>query len=338
MTEFLNCWFDKGERPAHYFRHFLYRKEYRHPRSFLGSSEFIRFRRHIRKSPVVALLDDKLLFQEHFSRVRGVRLPDYLGSLRGGILTDRHGLERQVKGVSEARASLGGILADVENAPAPSIFAKPIRGSHGRGAVRIEPERLNERLWQELLEGDLILQATIDQHQDVSRVIADTVNTMRVTTLRENGSAVVGSAWLRFGRRGKIVDNAGSGGIFIGVDMLLGRTTGQGKSKFDQGGYLYTHHPDTGHLLPDLPLPDFHDALHMAVVAANSIDYPIVGWDVAFSKHGPVLVEGNAGAEYFIDEIANGVGYLEHPVFGHAIGANLAKIGTEKATKRRVTS
>lgn len=321
--EYASCWIDKGERPGYYFRHFLYRKSYENVRTYLGREEFRRIRRHVRRRGKVRILDNKIIFHRYFSEVPGVCLPRYLGHSENGAFHghngetqpfwDRYAVETQIKRLVEDASAQGST----------SFFAKPSTGSHGRGVMRITAETLSRVDWEELSRVDMIFQATVDQHPDLAVVFPDTLNTMRITTYRPPGeNAVVGSAWIRFGRRGTSPDNASIGGMFMGADTRMGIdidrgiTVGLGQTQFDYGGQLYSRHPDTNYELMGVRIPDFEDATEMAMTAANAIDYPIVGWDVAISKKGPVLIEGNAGSVYHSDEMTNRIGYLSHPVFG----------------------
>ncbi len=40
----------------------------------------------------------------------------------------------------------------------------------------------------------------------------------------------------------------------------------------------------------------------------------MIGWDVAISENGPLIIEGNDNNSLFMSDIAYG-GYLKHPLF-----------------------
>ena len=55
------------------------------------------------------------------------------------------------------------------------------------------------------------------------------------------------------------------------------------------------HHPETGNAFADLVLPDWSDAKALALRAHRAIPgLDAIGWDMAFTERGPLLLEGNA--------------------------------------------
>jgi hypothetical protein len=57
---------------------------------------------------------------------------------------------------------------------------------------------------------------------------------------------------------------------------------------------VYKVHPMTGHPIEGFRLPDWEQALEMVAKAASKIpEMAYIGWDVAFSENGPLIIEGN---------------------------------------------
>lgn len=307
----------KGVLPRRYFKGLMYRKGMGDPRTYLDNTECRKLWNLFMRSESETLLGDKLLFNDHFKSAPGIRLPRHFGHSHQGTFHATDGTETPMPTVAELELVLGEMLDEVRAAGGSSLFAKSRKGMKGRGVFRISSSTPEPALWEALREKSYVFQQTVEQHSALTAVAPDTLNTMRITTLRR-GSAepkVVG-AWIRFGRHGGIVDNASAGGLFNGVELASGRLSGPSMTKFEQGGQLYTHHPDTGHSLVGFEVPCFEAALDMARAAARHIDYPVVGWDVGVTPDGPVLIEGNSDSNYMSDETANGTGYLAHPVFG----------------------
>ena len=62
-------------------------------------------------------------------------------------------------------------------------------------------------------------------------------------------------------------------------------------------GTEVTHHPDTGRPLPGLAIPFWQESndLVLAAHAAAFAKFPFLGWDVALTAEGPLLLETNSG-------------------------------------------
>lgn len=191
------------------------------------------------------------------------------------------------------------------NLPVGRYFIKPVVGEHGRDAgclVRtdsgfefngqtIDASQLISRFAAN--EPGFLIQRWQDQHSGLAQFSADTLNTLRILTLRRGQSAPrVLHAVLRVGRSGAWLDNFHAGGIALHVDLLSGRTIGPAV-RLDRSE-TYTHHPDNGLALDEQRVPEFAAACALVCRAhALFAEIPTVGWDVAIAPEGPCVVEAN---------------------------------------------
>ena len=61
-----------------------------------------------------------------------------------------------------------------------------------------------------------------------------------------------------------------------------------------RNGGVVDVHPDTGFAFKDFTIPFWAQITELALSAQMSIaDCPTVGWDIAVTESGPVLIEGN---------------------------------------------
>lgn len=97
---------------------------------------------------------------------------------------------------------------------------------------------------------------------------------------------------LRIGREGSFVDNMSAGGLFTKLSMD-GRITHPCYSA--QGfGSIYTHHPDTNLPFIGIQVPMIDKVKELAIrMAEKNADARYVGWDIAITPNGPVVIEGN---------------------------------------------
>ncbi|MFR8332899.1 MAG: sugar-transfer associated ATP-grasp domain-containing protein [Oscillospiraceae bacterium] len=174
------------------------------------------------------------------------------------------------------------------------VFAKPHAEFGGKGVERLEPGPDTDfvALHRRLMDGgQFLVEEAIRQHPEVARLCPQSVNTLRVVTLLAEGEAKFVYALLRIGSGQGHVDNISSGGMYT----LVGA---QGELEFpafcDQTGLYYDCHPMTGVTYRGYRLPFFQEAVDLCCRAAlvePRLGY--IGWDVAITPDGPVLVEGN---------------------------------------------
>jgi hypothetical protein len=139
-----------------------------------------------------------------------------------------------------------------------------------------------------------ILQEKLKQHEFLNSIAPFTMNTMRVVTFMDRNSKVHAHfGILRLGRQGNAVDNWDKGGISVALDLATG-VLGRGVLKPKYGGNWVETHPDTGVAFSGLRIPHWDEVLRLCLRAAEGTpSLRTIGWDVALTSEGPVLIEGN---------------------------------------------
>lgn len=181
-------------------------------------------------------------------------------------------------------------------------FCKPIGGISGRGtmAVRIEagavsiddePAMLGDL--RDRLDGRSLLQERVVQHEAFARLNPTSLNTLRIVTVLDEGAARVFNAHVRMGRGGRVTDNANGGGIVVDVDPASGRAKSDGLVWVGAERWVPAH-PETGVVFADLVLPRVPEAVDLACRFHEDLPHVhTVGWDVAMTPDGPLVVEAN---------------------------------------------
>lgn len=177
-----------------------------------------------------------------------------------------------------------------------SIFmAKPVVGTCGKGIEKIDTSKYEslDQVYDYLTsEGmNYELEEVIKQCKEVSSIYPDSINTVRIVTIVDDaGIPHVICAYFRIGN-GKYVDNFNSGGMVAPVNEETGEVLDKA---IDKKKNLYEHHPATNALIKGFVFPDWEKAIEMVKKASLVVpEMRYIGWDVAFSTKGPVLVEGN---------------------------------------------
>jgi hypothetical protein len=145
---------------------------------------------------------------------------------------------------------------------------------------------------EDLYGNNFLVQEMIVQHQDLAKIHPQSVNTIRVVTLRWREEITVLMSIARFGIGGGLNDNLGSGGIACGIDSdgrLMDRA-------FDIEGNVYSEHPTTGFRFENRASVPSHDrACEFARDLHRQIfHFDIVSWDIAIARDGaPIFLEVN---------------------------------------------
>lgn len=173
-------------------------------------------------------------------------------------------------------------------------FAKPLSANMGRGA-RIVSAR--ETDLHDIVQSrqHMIFQPVVVQHDALARLNPSSVNTIRINTLRTGDQVDSHVAVLRVGRAGAIVDNAAAGGLCVGIDMATGQVAQFARTKPAVSTRLFEHHPDTGVAFGSIAVPFWPDVLELVRRGARAMA-PLrsLGWDVAVTPEGPIVIETNA--------------------------------------------
>lgn len=187
----------------------------------------------------------------------------------------------------------------------PKYVKKDVDGMSGREVELIDSANCGKSVKQqfdEMVTGQkYIVEELIIQSKDMAQFNSSSVNTVRCITMNTKGGVQVPFGFFRIGTSGAFVDNAGSGGICCAIDMLTGQLITDG---FDERGYHYFKHPDSGTVFKGYKLPEWNQLLDVAIKTASELPgIRTIGWDFAHTDKGWVIVEGNAMSQIEVLQI-----------------------------------
>jgi hypothetical protein len=198
--------------------------------------------------------------------------------------------------------------------PASDLFVKPLKGKGGRHArawrwhaglyhsngQEVDEPGLRALLARQSRSRGLLVQPGLANHADIQALSAGALATCRVLTcLDETGAPEVVGAVIRMATEpGRPVDNIHAGGIAAPIDLDTGRLgPASDHGLFALRGWL-DEHPATSAPITDRLLPFWAEIHNLALRAHEAFTaFIIVGWDIAVTETGPVLVEGNSGPD-----------------------------------------
>ncbi len=170
------------------------------------------------------------------------------------------------------------------------FMIKPLRLSKGRGIIKASS--VSEIVDHLKTIKECVVEEVIIQDESLAEFNDSSLNTLRINTVNY-GNGEIDALWpcLRMGRSGSVVDNAGAGGIFSAIDVTTGKTI----AAVDEAHNVWNEHPDSKKELVGFTMPKWDEAVAFAKELARNIpDAGFVGWDLALTKDGWVMVEGNA--------------------------------------------
>lgn len=185
------------------------------------------------------------------------------------------------------------ILREFSKTHSDGFIIKPLGKNCGRGIAILKVGDIGMFLsdMENYKEG-FVIEELIVQSKWLSQFHPRSVNTLRINTVNYGGGRQVDVKWpvLRIGTGDSIVDNAGAGGIFGAVDVNTGKVI----ACSDKFHHVFECHPDTHVRVVGFKIPFWEEACALVKDAAVKLpDAHVIGWDLALTDKGWVMVEGN---------------------------------------------
>lgn len=173
------------------------------------------------------------------------------------------------------------------------VFCKPINLLGGHGSYKYKIEGTPEEIYEHFMnEPQLLIEEIPKQHHELNRIYDKSINTIRVTSLLDNGEFINIGSWIKFGAHGSVVDGRVEGGCFAGVDTETGVVV---TKAIDRDNNRFERHVDTGEMITGFQIPYWKEVLELTESALRFIDgIDFIGWDVAITENGPIIIEGNS--------------------------------------------
>ena len=186
------------------------------------------------------------------------------------------------------------------------FMSKPYDGLGGADVKKeyVKDIKDKKEYFENAIQNRIFLEELVKQHPDMNKLCSKSVNTMRIMTFNDNGNPRIIWMGLRVGNGINSIDNFHAQGMVVNVDMETGKLVG---NAFDKNLDEYTEHPLTHVKFDGFQIPYFEEAKQMVLKASLESDkILVVGWDVAISENGPVIIEGNRRPGLDIVQVLSG--------------------------------
>lgn len=184
----------------------------------------------------------------------------------------------------------------------PVFIYKPQIGQCGEGIAKIVTAEIEDRkaFFDKAMEAKACLEELVKQHPDWEALCPGCVNTLRIITGAAKGQSWILFAATRIGSGTSVADNFHMGGSAVLIDMETGKLTGTGLDK-----KLNEHTCSaTGIRYDGYAVPYWEEIKQLCLDAALVNDQiHFVGWDVAVTPDGPLLIEGNRGSGFDLPQV-----------------------------------
>ena len=161
-------------------------------------------------------------------------------------------------------------------------------------------KKYNDVSYQELFreyltEKDVFLEELILQSNKLNSINESTVNTVRCQTIKTDEGVRIPWCFAKLGRAGFFIDNGGAGGLLASIDVKTGIIE---SDAVDELGQRYSVHPDSGITIRGFKYPDWDQLISICTEMALQVkSAKWIGWDMAHTESGWVVVEGNSVTE-----------------------------------------
>lgn len=291
--------------PDTYFRFGMFLKEfsdYDRMKSFVPQSAYYRIATD--KNPRYhVMLDDKILFHDIMTHY-GLPVPHRYFTFRNGLFRDGNvimsdqDVDTTLSSITDDRIFVkrftGGAASGV------SIFTKVRDGVyHDKDGLVVSAKMIREKYQGQ----DFFFEKQLIQEPVLSQFNPDTVNTIRVLTYKEK----VVSAAVRFGGKGSFVDNTAKGGVAVSLDIESGYLQSYGLREYDLTHYM--EHPGSHLKFENTYVTQWPAVKALVEKVLNYLPYyNSVGFDVATTTDGPVIIEINTGAGVYLSQMGKDYG------------------------------
>lgn len=299
MRDYIALYRAKRLRPEEYYEFEFEKRSEEFRRDFLGLDEQRYYLELLNPLKYLSLARNKFVTHRMLENT-GVRTSE----LYGYYQPEAHYAENL-----ECAGDLAAVLRILKAKGVQSCVIKTTESSHGDNVWVIKSidyqdndailTRFDGRqLTLSSVLGDeaLIFESVVHQTAQFAAFNASSVNTVRfMTALYPDGSAKVIATFIKIGRAGRCVDNAGGGG---NVDVCVDVATGEIRHAIQFDGWHHVQdidcHPDNGNPLNGVVIENWESIKAEVIRFQQAFPYcKVAAWDIAITDEGPVVIEVN---------------------------------------------
>ncbi len=191
------------------------------------------------------------------------------------------------------------------------FMSKPYDGLGGADVLKRYSKEIKniEEYYEYCKNNRIFLEEVVKQNKELNKMCSASCNTIRIMTFNNNGKPEILWAGLRIGNGVNSVDNFHAGGMATEIDLETGKLM---RPALDKALNEFTHHPKSNVKIEGFQLPYFDEVKKMVLEASLESDkILVVGWDVAITDDGPLIIEGNRRPGFDLVQVASRRGRMD---------------------------
>ena len=183
-------------------------------------------------------------------------------------------------------------------------MSKPYDGLGGTSVEKVKKKDIKDfkKYYDDCCANRIFLEDVVKQHKDLNKLCSTSCNTIRIMTFNNHGKSEILAAVLRIGNGVNAVDNFHAGGMASQIDLDTGKLVNNALNKDLQE---FDKHPVSKVKFIGYQIPYWEELKEMVLEASLESDkILVVGWDVAVTPDGPVIIEGNRRPGFDVIQVA----------------------------------
>jgi len=272
-----------------YFECLAYKKDAGKLENYLPTSVYLRFKndtpicQYHGKHPI---LGDKTKFKE-FALKNNLPVAKHLGYIKNGFLKTVNTQELiDLNKQEEIKKLVNNWLNEHK-----VIFIKESDTWSGLGVKKVSNwESFSKINFKK--EKNYLIEEKITQKESLNKINPNCVIGLRVITVLKDNNPIIMGCHLRTGYGNSFLDT--DKGLNVRYNIYENKLDKLGHQRWVKGGKSYNKQPFTNFKFENQPLPYPDKIIELVKYAASLFpDQRLIGWDIAFTEQGPLIVEGN---------------------------------------------
>lgn len=169
-------------------------------------------------------------------------------------------------------------------------------------------ELLFDKIMSKLKQGKWVVQRIVKSNAQIRKINCSALNTTRIVTINDGKNPKYLTGFQAFACGTEKTDSWGKGAVYVGIDPFKDELSGFGYFHPTRGAVQTTvKHPDSNIEFDKYRIDGLKEAVELCISAHRYCYFQfLIGWDVAITDEGPVIVEANENPGMNAVQIING--------------------------------